>query len=53
MCCVHTGGNWYAGGDFLPESLGGSENETDLLLSRADFLAGVGVENPGVGVERT
>ena len=47
VCCVHTGGNWYAGGgDFLSED---SKNETDLLLSRADgFLAGVGVENPEV-----
>ena len=34
VCCVHMAGNWYAGGgDFLSED---SENETELLLSRAD-----------------
>ena len=52
--CVHTPGSRYGGGDFLPESNEDDDwNETELLLSRPDdFLAGVGVKNPGGGVER-
>ena len=52
--CVHTSGNRYGGGDFLPGSNGdGDGRETELLLLCADvFLAGVGVEDFGVRVER-
>ena len=55
LSCVHTSGNWYGGGDFLPGSNGDDDDgrETELLLLCADvFLAGVGVEDFGIGVER-
>lgn len=55
LSCVHTSGNRYGGGDFLPGSNGDDDDgrETELLLLCADvFLAGVGVEDFGVGVER-
>ena len=55
LSCVHTSGNWYGGGDFLPGSNGEDDDgrETELLLLCADvFLAGVGVEDFGIGVER-
>ena len=55
LSCVHTSGSRYGGGDFLPGSNedDGDGRETELLLLCADvFLAGVGVEDFGVGVER-
>ena len=55
LSCVHTSGNWYGGGDFLPGSNGDDDDgrETELFLLCADvFLAGVGVEDFGIGVER-
>ena len=52
--CVHTSGSRYGGGGFLPGSNEDDDGrETELLLLCADvFLAGVGVEDFGVGVER-